>query len=202
MHILLAGWCLSSKMSGLRSKQKSAGEVMNHHLSVSSSLCEDRCAGGEGGKTFTSAGSCCALNFVVASWSRRGGFFTEFSSSCTPTFSAHSCVSTCLLWTFFLYTSSHKWGIWKLFLDSLLAVHLEPQICLGGCMFLLALPQSFGSDINKDEFLIRRNKQLSKNVTKDTARALFPVGFFESYLCPRFIVVKIPFPPAGAFVPL
>lgn len=50
-------------------------------------------------------------------------------------------------------------------------------------MFLLALPLAFGSDINNDEFLIRRNKQLSKNVTKDTARHCFPRGFFESYLC-------------------
>lgn len=50
-------------------------------------------------------------------------------------------------------------------------------------MFLLALPISFGSDTNNNEFLIRKNKQLSKNVTKDTARDCFPRGFFESYLC-------------------
>lgn len=78
------------------------------------------CARGESGKTFTSAAACCVLIFVVALRSRRGRFFRESSASCTPTFSAHSCVSTCLLWTFFLYTSSHKWGIWKLFLECLL----------------------------------------------------------------------------------
>lgn len=55
------------------------------------------------------------------------------------------------------------------------------------CAFLLAL--SFGSDINNDEFLIRRNKQLSKNVTHRHSESLFPPGAsFESYLC-RFLPV-------------
>lgn len=89
--------CLTSKVSGLRSEQESAGEVMNHHSSISSSLCEGRCAGGEGGKTFTSPAACCVLIFVVALRSRRGGFFAESSASCLPTFSAHSSVSTCPL---------------------------------------------------------------------------------------------------------
>lgn len=102
---------------GLRSKQKSAGEVMNHHSSVSSSLSEGRCAGGEGGKTFTSAAACCVLNFVVAT---RWWVLHPSSSSCAPTFSPHSPASTSLLWTFSLYTSSRKWGIWKLLLDSFL----------------------------------------------------------------------------------
>ncbi|GAA6065893.1 uncharacterized [Tachysurus ichikawai] len=66
-------------------------------------------------------------------------------------------------------------------------------------------PSLLVRDINNDEFLIRTNKQLSKNVTKDTARARFLMGFFENlsvpFSAPRFIVVKIPFPPAGAFVP-
>lgn len=184
-------------MSGLKSKQKSAGEVMNHHSGVSSSLSEGRCAGGEGGKTFTSPAACCVPVFVVVLRSRRGGFFTESSALCTPTFSAHSCVSTCLLWTSFLYTSSHKWGIWKLFLGSPSSHNLKPrnvsnlflQRCLGGCMFLLTLPLCFGSDINNDEFLIRRNKQLSKNVTKEAARARFSRGFLRK--------LSVPFPACG-----
>lgn len=64
---------LNSKMTGLRSKQKSAGEVRNHHSSDSSGLSEGRCFGGEGRKTFTSAAACCVLIFVVELRSRRGG---------------------------------------------------------------------------------------------------------------------------------
>lgn len=46
---------------------------MNHRLNVSSGLSEGRCFGGEGGKTFTSAATCCVLIFVVELKSRRGG---------------------------------------------------------------------------------------------------------------------------------
>lgn len=114
-------------------------------------------------------------------------FLTESSASRAPTFSARP------LGLSSFSPRAAKWGVRKLFLASLLRsvetakknktsrTRSSESASEPACSYS---PSLLVPDINNDEFLIRRNKQLAKNVTEDTARAGSPPGAsFESYPC-------------------
>lgn len=186
----------------MRNEQKCAGADMSHHSGVSSGLSEGRCAGGGRG---VGVEKHLLLRQRAAFWSllwHRGGFFTESSVSCAPTFSAHSpCLYVPALNRppFYLKPQIGRQKIAPSFSCFFFSHHEIKNISnpfLRICALLLAL--SFSSDINKDEFLIGRNKQLSKNVTHRHSESLFLQGLPSKVICAIFcswfVVVKNPRP--------